>query len=83
MGASTDMKHVLWMARVEPHLSVTDVYCMAQAIGVFARVLPHVPANKSQRRDGSPCDGHVDGVVEASFHVRSSPNTSFVPALSK
>ncbi|GFH06857.1 hypothetical protein HaLaN_01565, partial [Haematococcus lacustris] len=28
----------------------------AHDIGVFARVLTHVPANKSQRRDGYPWD---------------------------
>ncbi|GFH08251.1 hypothetical protein HaLaN_03184 [Haematococcus lacustris] len=52
----------------------------AQAIGVFARVLPHVPANKSQRRDGSPGDGHLDGVAETHFILASTGYTIWVGA---
>ncbi|GFH28169.1 hypothetical protein HaLaN_26613, partial [Haematococcus lacustris] len=39
-------------------------------MGVFARVLPHVPANKSQRRNGYPWGGHLDGVNETYNRTR-------------
>ncbi|GFH15399.1 hypothetical protein HaLaN_11622 [Haematococcus lacustris] len=50
--------------------SVNHIGIGALAIGVSARVLPHVPANKSHRRDGSPWHGRLDGVNETSGRIR-------------
>ncbi|GFH11080.1 hypothetical protein HaLaN_06516, partial [Haematococcus lacustris] len=55
--------------------SVNHIGIGALAIGVSARVLPHVPANKSQRRDGSPWHGgwHVGEYNSMRSRVKNRP----------